>query len=41
VALLGGLVLVECVVLAANRMRCPLTDLAARFTEERLDNFDI
>jgi hypothetical protein len=28
-------------VLAANRMRCPLTDLAARYTEERADNFDI
>ena len=36
-----GLVLVECGVLAANRGRCPLTDLAARYTEERKDNFDI
>ena len=38
---LSGLVLVECAVLAANRGRCPLTDLASRYTEERADNFDI
>jgi hypothetical protein len=31
----------ECAVLAANRGRCPLTDWAARFTEDRNDNFDI
>lgn len=36
-----GLVLAECVVLAANRMRCPLTDVAARYTDDRRDNFDI
>jgi hypothetical protein len=24
-----------------NRRRCPLTDLAGRYTEERTDNFDI
>ena len=36
-----GLVLVECAVLATNRGRCPLTDLAARYTEERKANFDI
>jgi hypothetical protein len=35
------LVLVECLVLAFNRMRCPLTDLAARYTDDRRDNFDI
>jgi hypothetical protein len=40
-AALTGLVLVECAVLAVNRGRCPLTDLAARYTEERADNFDI
>jgi hypothetical protein len=40
-ALLTGLVLVECAVLAVNRGRCPLTDLAGRYTEERRDNFDI
>ena len=40
-ALLTGIVLAECGVLAANRGRCPLTDLAARYTEDRADNFDI
>lgn len=35
------LVLIKCVVLAVNRGRCPLTDLANRCTEERADNFDI
>jgi hypothetical protein len=40
-AVLTAFVLVECAVLAANRGRCPLTDLAARRTEERTDNFDI
>ena len=40
-AVLTGLVLVECAVLAMNRGRCPLTDLAGRYTEERTDNFDI
>jgi len=36
-----GFVLIEVVVLAANRMRCPLTDVAGRYTEDRQDNFDI
>lgn len=40
-AALSGVVAVECTVLVVNRMRCPLTDLAARYTEERADNFDI
>lgn len=40
-AVLTGLVMVECAVLALNRGHCPLTDLAARYTEERTDNFDI
>ncbi len=40
-AVLSGLVLVECAVLAVNRGRCPLTDLAGRYTDERRDNFDI
>ncbi len=40
-AVLSGLVLVECAVLAMNRGRCPLTDVAARYTDERRDNFDI
>jgi len=41
VAGLSILVMVEVVVLALNRMRCPLTDVAQRFTEDRSDNFDI
>ena len=40
-AILSGLVMVDCAVLAVNRGRCPLTDLAARYTTERADNFDI
>jgi len=40
-AVLTGLVLVECAVLAMNRGRCPLTDVASRYTEDRRDNFDI
>ena len=41
VAILTGLVLVECAVLLVNRGRCPLTDMSARYTQERADNFDI
>jgi hypothetical protein len=40
-AVLTGLVLLECGVLAANRGRCPLSDLAAGYTDNRSDNFDI
>lgn len=40
-AALIALVLVECAVLAVNGMRCPLTDVAARYTDDRRDNFDI
>ncbi len=40
-AILSGLVLVECVVLGLNRFRCPMTDWAARYTDDRRDNFDI
>jgi hypothetical protein len=36
-----GFVFLEVVVLVANRMRCPLTDVAGRYTSERQDNFDI
>jgi hypothetical protein len=36
-----GLVLVECLVLAVNRCRCPLTDLAMRYAPEDSPNFDI
>jgi hypothetical protein len=38
---LTAIIIGECVVLAANRGRCPLTDWAARFTDDRADNFDI
>jgi hypothetical protein len=40
-AALIAVVMVEVAVLAANRMRCPLTDVAGRYTSERADNFDI
>jgi hypothetical protein len=40
-AILTAIILVECGVLALNRGRCPLTAVAARFTDERADNFDI
>jgi hypothetical protein len=40
-AALIALVLVECLVLAFNRMRCPLTGIAAQYTDDRRDNFDI
>ena len=36
-----GLVLVEVVVLVVNGWRCPLTGIAARYTDDRRDNFDI
>ena len=38
---LSAIVLAECVVIAINRGSCPLTPLAARYTEDRADNFDI
>lgn len=38
---LSLIIVAECGVLAANRGRCPLTDVAARYTAERADNFDI
>jgi hypothetical protein len=40
-AILTGIVLLECGVLAVNGGRCPLSDLAARFTDDRAHNFDI
>lgn len=36
-----GLVAIECAVVALHGMRCPLTPIAARYTEDRADNFDI
>lgn len=41
VMILTAIILMECAVISVNRGRCPLTDLAARFTAERDDNFDI
>lgn len=35
------LILGECLVLALNRGRCPLTGIAARYTDDHADNFDI
>jgi hypothetical protein len=39
--ILISIVLVEVIVLFANRFRCPLTDVAARYTSDRRANFDI
>jgi hypothetical protein len=39
--LFAVLILFECLVLALNRCRCPLTDLAARYASESAPNFDI
>ena len=40
-AWLAAIVLVEVLVLSINRWRCPLTAVAARYTDERRANFDI
>jgi hypothetical protein len=40
-AILILVVTVEVLILAANRCRCPLTNVAARYTDDRRDNFDI
>jgi len=40
-AALSGLVLVEVAILLSNGWRCPLTDVAERYTDDRRDNFDI
>jgi hypothetical protein len=36
-----AVVTIEVAVLFMNRMRCPLTGVAARYTSDRRDNFDI
>jgi hypothetical protein len=36
-----AIVLVEVFIIVANHWRCPLTGVAARYTDERQDNFDI
>ena len=38
---LTGVVLFEALVLAINGWRCPLTNIAARYTDDRSANFDI
>lgn len=38
---LSALVLLECSALAVNRCRCPLSNLAERYTGDRSPNFDI
>lgn len=40
-SVLVAIVCAEILVLAANGMRCPLTAVAARYTTDRADNFDI
>lgn len=40
-AILSGVIIGECATLGLNGGRCPLTDWAARFTDDRADNFDI
>jgi hypothetical protein len=39
--IVSAMILIECGVLAWNGGRCPLTDVAARFTDDRAANFDI
>jgi len=41
VVVVAGLVVFEVVILVVNGWRCPLTGVAARYTQERRDNFDI
>lgn len=36
-----GLLVIETLVLLANRWTCPLTPIAMKYTDERTDNFDI
>jgi hypothetical protein len=39
--LLIAFVMIEVLILVANGWRCPLTAIAARYTDDRRDNFDI
>ena len=39
--ILTVIIVAECGVLDVNKGQCPLTGVAARFTDERADNFDI
>ncbi len=40
-AIFSVVILVECGVLLANGWRCPMTDMAAKYTADRSPNFDI
>ncbi|MBS1828212.1 MAG: hypothetical protein JST93_23100 [Acidobacteria bacterium] len=40
-AIFSAFVLLECLILALNNGHCPLTPIAARYTENRAPNFDI
>lgn len=40
-AILIGIVVIEIGIFVLNRWRCPLTAVAARYTQDREDNFDI
>lgn len=39
--IVAAIVFAEVLILAANRLHCPLTGIAARLTDDRSDNFDI
>lgn len=41
VLVLTGVVLLEMLVLVINGWQCPLTNIAARYTDDRSENFDI
>ena len=41
VLILTAVVLIEVTILAFNGLRCPLTAMAARYTDDRRSNFDI
>lgn len=36
-----AVVMVEVLILVLNRYKCPLTDIAAKYTDDHRDNFDI
>jgi len=38
---LGGIVMLEVFILTINRFQCPLSNIAARYTENRKENYDI
>ncbi len=40
-AIASGAVMVEVIILALNHWHCPLTPIAARYTDDRRPNFDI